>query len=336
MTIIACAFLSIGPIKAQENWKSSTYVTLPEFCPTPDAYDIAPDGSLTLSCPNFAEKSIPGAIVKITANKKVKLLTTIPGINNKGNGSPMGIAYGPDGGLYVCVNQGKNRGRIVKLTFKEDKLVKTEVIAKGMQAPNGIRYYNNALYVTQPKLDKLKTAGKNVGGLYKFSSNDRNVLVQNDASDSQLIFSIETQNPKRQFGLDGVVFNSKGELFVGDFGDAIIYRLEQDEKGKVVKHHVYVDLPDDVGADGICFDDQDNLYVAGLITNQIIKVAKDKKVTVLAKHEDNDGTHGKIDQPSDLVVYKGQLIISNFDLMKGKGITNTKHGKPYTLAKIEL
>ncbi|MGY6647248.1 SMP-30/gluconolactonase/LRE family protein [Wenyingzhuangia sp. IMCC45574] len=335
VAIIAVAFIFYGAAKAQHNVKSTTYLTLPNFCPTPDAYAVAPDGSLTLSCPNYAEKNVPGALVKITEDKKVKLLTTIAGIDNKGFGAPMGIAYGPDGGLYVCVNQGKNRGRVLKLTFKDDELITTEVIAKGMQAPNGIRYHNNALYVTQPILDKLKT-DKNVGGVYKFSTTDRNVLVNNDRTDKQLIFSVETKNPKRQFGLDGIAFNTKGELFVGDFGDAVIYRLEQNAQGDIVNHSVYVDLPDDVGADGIDFDDKDNLYVAGFITNQIVKVGVDKKVTVLVKYADNDGTDGQIDQPSDLIVYKGQLLISNFDLMKGNGMVNTKHGKPYTLAKIDL
>ncbi|WP_033194570.1 SMP-30/gluconolactonase/LRE family protein [Ochrovirga pacifica] len=330
------AFLMLSTANAQSNVPTSTYVALPDFCPTPDAYDIAPDGSLTLSCPNFAEKNIPGAIVKITANKKVKLLTTLAGINNKGKGTPMGIAYGADGGLYVCANQGKNRGRILKLTFKNDVLVKTEVVAKGLQAPNGIRYYKGVLYVTQPKLDKLSTKGKNVGGLYRFLSTDREVLVQNDKSDTQLIFSVATQNPNRPFGLDGLALNSKGVLFVGDFGDAIIYKLTQDGNGAVTQHSVYVDLPDTVGADGIFFDANDNLYVAGLLSNQVVRVAADRTVKVLAKFDDNDGSNGQIDQPSDLIVYKGKLIISNFDLMTGPGIINTKHSKPYTLTQLDL
>ncbi|MCG8606532.1 hypothetical protein MJD09_16305, partial [bacterium] len=40
------------------------FATLPDYCPTPDAFAIAPDGTLTLSCPNFADTSKNGVLLK--------------------------------------------------------------------------------------------------------------------------------------------------------------------------------------------------------------------------------------------------------------------------------
>ena len=188
------------------------FVELPEYCPTPDAFDVAPDGSLTLSCPNFADRNAPSVLMRITPDGLVSKICEIPGLTEGDKGISMGIAYGAEGELYVCNPKGGNRGRILRMTFAEDgTLARTEVVAEGMACPNGIRYREGAVYVTQPQLPKFGTE-KNTGGLYRFLSTVRNVKVNNDASDPNLVFTAQTQNPEKQFGLDGLVFTEEGSL----------------------------------------------------------------------------------------------------------------------------
>ena len=57
---------------------------------------------------------------------------------------------------------------------------------------------------------------------------------------------------------------------------------------------------------------------------------------LLAHYPDNDGAEGGLDQPADVIVYNGKLIISNFDLMVVQGMINSKHGKPYTISYLDL
>ncbi|OEJ98529.1 hypothetical protein A8C32_04800 [Flavivirga aquatica] len=315
---------------------ATLFVELPDYCPTPDAFDIAPDGSLTLSCPNFADKTISSVIVKISKDKKVSKLIELPGVSADRKARPMGIAYAPDGSLYVCDNQGKQQGRLLRVTFNENGDSNIEIIAHGMAQPNGLRYHNDNLYVTQPKLTKIKS--KNLtSGLYCFKATDRNIKVNNNKSDSNLIFTTETKNPKRKVGLDGLVFNKAGELFVGDFGDGEIIKLTLNNAGnKVIKDELYVNIPKTSGMDGINVDSNDNIYIAGFLKNQILKVDTNKKITIIADYPDNDGSNGQIDQPADLIVYNDTLIISNFDLMVAPGMENTKHSKPYTISAIDL
>lgn len=329
--------ISSGRLNAQETdnlQPAKLFVELPDYCPTPDAFDIAPDGSLVLSCPNFADKTQPGVLVRISKDGKVSKLVEVSVLEETGKAQPMGIAFDDNGALYVCDNQG-NKGRILKLSFDDDKLINTEVVAHGFNSINGIRYYDGSVYVTQTKLPKLKK-DKVVGGVYSFKITDRNIKVNNDTSDTNLIYTSITQNPNRQVGLDGLVFDNKGNLLVGNLGDATIYKLSLTLEGKVSKEEIYAKLPITAAPDGINIDKEGNLYVAGFAQNQIFKIDTDRKITLLAQYPDNDGSNGSLDQPADLIVYGDKLIISNFDLMVAKGMVNTKHSKPYTLSYIDL
>lgn len=323
-------------LKAQKDELSNAklFVTLPSYCPTPDAFDIAPDGSLTLSCPNFADKNKPGVLMRITKEGKVTKLFEMPVLESSGISKPMGIAYDEEGALYVCDNQ-TNKGRLLRITFNKNQIIATETIAFGFSAINGLRYYKGHLYITQTDLPKLKKE-KTVSGVYRFKVTDKNIKVNNNRLDKNLIYTSITQNPKRQFGLDGLVFNKKGELFVGNLGDATIYKLTLNSTGKVVKDEIYAKLPINAAPDGINIDNEGNLYVAGFARNQIFKIDTNKNVQLLAEYPDNNGANGELDQPADVIVYHGKLIISNFDLMTGNGMINSKHDKPYTISYIDL
>ncbi|MBC3759190.1 SMP-30/gluconolactonase/LRE family protein [Hyunsoonleella sp. SJ7] len=310
------------------------FAKLPDICPTPDAFDIAPDGSLTLSCPNFADKTKPGVLMSISRDGKVTKLVEIPVLASTGKSNPMGIAYDDQGALYLCDNQ-QNKGRLLRMVFNDNKLISTEIVAYGFNSINGIRYNNGYVYITQTNLPKLKK-DKVVGGVYCFKTTERDIRVNNDRSDKNLIYTSVTQNLKRQVGLDGLVFNKKGELFVGNLGDATIYKLTLNADGKVERDEVYAKLPVNSAPDGINIDDKGNLYVAGFAQNQIFKVDTNQNIELLAQYPDNDGALGGLDQPADLIVYNGKLVISNFDLMVAKGMINSKHSKPYTISYLDL
>ena len=115
-----------------------------------------------------------------------------------------------------------------------------------------------------------------------------------------------------------------------------LYKLNLSIEGKVEKEVVYAKLPLNSAPDGINIDNKGNLYVAGFAQNQIFKIDTHQNIELLAQYPDNDGANGGLDQPADVIVYQGKLIISNFDLMVTKGMKNTKHGKPYTISYLNL
>ena len=256
-----------------------------------------------------------------------------------------GCACIEEGDLFISDNQGwsgaekaKNKGRVLRLKFENDQLKETITVASGMEHPNGIRIRNGKLYVTQSSLSQIKDpSGLLVSGVYCFDMNDRDIAVTNTSADQNLLTTVITKNPEVQYGLDGIVFNEAGDLFVGNFGDGAIHRIKMDAEGKVVSNDVWAqDTTQLRTTDGMCIDDKGNIWVADFSANAVARVDKDGKIQRIAQSPDCDGSDGGLDQPGEPIVWNGQVIVSCFDLVTGPDKVNTKHDKPFTLAKLSL
>ena len=173
--------------------------------------------------------------------------------------------------------------------------------------------------MTQSSLSQIKDpSGLLVSGVYCFDMNDRDIAVTNTSADQNLLTTVITKNPEVQYGLDGIVFNEAGDLFVGNFGDGAIHRIKMDAEGKVVSNDVWAqDTTQLRTTDGMCIDDKG-------------------KIQRIAQSPDCDGSDGGLDQPGEPIVWNGQVIVSCFDLVTGPDKVNTKHDKPFTLAKLSL
>lgn len=321
------------------------FATLPDCCPTPDGMAIAPNGDLILACPNFADITQPACLMRITKDGKITKWLDVPVLEETGWASPMGIAFNEEGDLFICDNQGwsgaekaKNKGRVLCLKFDNGQLKETITVASGMEHPNGLRIRNGKLYVTQSSLSQIKDpSGLLVSGVYCFDMNDRDVAVTNTFEDKNLITTVITKNPEVQYGLDGIVFNEAGDLFVGNFGDGAVHRIKMDAEGKVVSNDVWAqDTTQLRTTDGMCIDDKGNIWVADFSANAVARIDKDGKIQRIAQSPDCDGSDGGLDQPGEPIVWNGQVIVSCFDLVTGPDKVNTAHDKPFTLAKLSL
>ena len=322
--------------------RSRLFLKLPDTCPTPDGLAKDKDGNIILACPNYGDMSTPAVFMKIDKQANLSLYAVCPILEETGRACPMGIDIGPDGGLYVCDNQpwpgtkeGQNAGRLLKLTVENGRVVKTEVIAYGMAHPNGVRYHNGKVYVTQSMLPNIKSK-QLVSAVYRFDAWDRDIRLSNDTSDDNLLAAFKTYNMSCQYGLDGLVFDSKGNLYVGNFGDGTIHKIVMGADGKVVSNSVFAKSPNMRTTDGICVDENDNIYVADFSENAVCKVTPDGKVRVLARSPDCDGSKGGLDQPGEPIVRGDKLLVSCFDMVTGPDKVNTKHDFPHTIAYIDL
>ena len=325
--------------------KSELFVTLPDYCPTPDGMAIASNGDLIVACPNFADITQPACLMRITKDGKVTKWMNVPILEETGWASPMGIAFNEEGDLFICDNQGwsgaekaKNKGRILHLKLDNDTLVETITVASGMEHPNGIRIRNGKLYVTQSSLSQIKDpSGLLVSGVYCFDMNDRDIIVTNTSEDKNLITTVTTKNPQVQYGLDGIVFDETGDLFVGNFGDGAIHRIKLDADNKVSSNDVWAqDSTQLRTTDGMCIDHKGNIWIADFSANAVARVDKNGKIQRIAQSPDGDGSDGGLDQPGEPIEWNGQMIVSCFDLVTGPDKVNTKHDKPFTLTKLSL
>ena len=325
---------------------SSLFSILPEYICTPDGMEIDPHGNLVLSCPNFADDSMSGCVVKLDRTGKVTKWFDVPVHEETGVARNMGIAFDGEYNVYLCDNQGWSerpellyKGRVLRLKVDDDgNILETRVVAYGMEHPNGIRIRNGYMYVTQSYLHPIHhESGKLVSGVYRFALDEENVRVTNTLEDKNLFATFVTQNPDCQYGADGIAFDRDGNLYVGNFGDASINRITFREDGSLLDNQVIAqDFSQLDSTDGMVFDEKENLYIADFNANAIAVMTPDGTLRRVAQSPDSDGLHGELNQPGEPIVWDGRVIASCFDLVTGPGKVNTGHSMPATLAQLEL
>jgi len=320
------------------------FVRLPEICQTPDGMALDASGNILLTCPNYGDKTHPAVIMKIDPQDNCRLYLLVPTHPKTGTACPMGIDVAPGGDIYITDNQewpGANEGgpygQILRLKMEDGKPRAWEVTAWNMEHPNGVKVHDGHIYVTHSMITKDPEDGKLISGVYRFKVGEKHIKVENTLDDPNLIATFKTLNPDCQYGADGLVFDSKDNLYVGNFGDATLHKITFDEEGKVTSNEIVAqDTNLMKSIDGIAIDADDNIYVADFSNNSICVVTPEGKVSVLAHNEDCDGADGRLDQPGEPLIRGGQVIVSNFDMVTGPDKLNSGHDEVQHLSVIEL
>lgn len=324
---------------------SKLFAILPDYIATPDGMTIDGNGNLILACPNYADPSKPGVILKIDREKNIQKWIDVPVHEETGLACPMGIAFGPDGDLYVCDNQGWSgkpelirKGRILRLRIRGNEVEKCTVVARNMEHPNGMRIRDGYIYVTQSTMELVKhPSGKLVSAVYRFLLDDEDINITNTLADANILTTFITENPADQYGVDGIEFDRDGNLLVGNFGDGAVHKIMFNDDLSVKSNEVWAKNPAELeSTDGMIMDNDGNLYIADFCANAIAKVTPDAKVKRIAASPDSDGLHGELDQPGEPIIWNGRLVVSCFDCVTSDIVINTAHELPATLAEIEL
>ena len=316
-----------------------------EYVATPDGMEIDKDGNLIVSCPNFANMSLPSCVIRIDKEGNISKWFDVPLHEKTGEARSMGIAFGPDWDLYIVDNQGwggdprlKFNGRIIRVRMNGDEIEKVTVVAEGMEHPNGIRIWGDYMYVTQSMMEKVKTeSGNLLSCVYRFHLDDENIHITNTLEDKNIFCTWETYNKNDQYGMDGIVFDHDGNLYVGNFGDGEVFKITFNEDGSLKENVSFAKDPANLrSTDGMTVDQFGNIYVADFVVNAIAKITLDGKVTRIAQSPDTDGFHGELDQPGEPCVWNGKIAISCFDCVTGADKVNTAHEIPATMSLLEI
>ncbi|MBN1818698.1 MAG: hypothetical protein JW828_15155 [Sedimentisphaerales bacterium] len=343
--IVLCLLLvgfTLCAVTGCSSWglkKPRLLVELPDYCNTPDAMALLPDGGFLLAAPNYNVPSVPAEILKVSAYNQVTRFFTPPVHPDTGRAGPMGICLAPSGDVYYADNQfGENsheKSRVMRIEIQDGKPVRAHVVASGLNVANAVVVRDGWLYVS----DSVMVPGSKPlkSGILRFRVGEEGIGLKSPVwTDPHVIAAIESKNTDIGYGADGLCFDPAGHLYIGNFADGTIHKLRFDAGGKVVSNTVWVNNPRMKCADGLFYDKGTNaIYVADMIQNAIQVVTLDGKVRTLAKNGDTDGTDGLLDQPCEAIVRGREVIVSNMD-WPFPGIANTAFDKPYTLSVIPL
>lgn len=341
--------------------RATLLVALPDTCNTPDGMCLLPDNSIIVSIPNFNEenpklklKAYGGRLIQITPDNHVNefyvFSNPYPGYDAPINHiRPFGIARAPNGSLYFADLQyfsDKNqKSRIWRLDLKDNQVDKMVLVASGLNVANGIAIHGDFLYITESVL--IEGSDPLVSAVLRFRLNEENVKLKTPLKDDPHVFTTfrsTTANSKKwAFGADGITFDSKGNLFVGLFGDGMIYKIAFNKIGTVLSNTLFAKSPGQmINCDGMSCDLRtDKLYVADSANNAIQVINPNGSVETLSMNgvvpDKASKISGLLVQPCEALVRGDTIVVSNMDWpfadFKNEEIG---HQQPATLSVIPL
>jgi len=295
---------------------------------SPDGMTIGPDGSIYLSMNGagadfaFAHKA---RIMRITVDNELEEFFELPPHPDSKVASPLGLVFGPDGNLYVSDNQafagGENASRLLQIVIREGKPVSCGAVVTGLQMANGIAAWGDSLYLNETSIDA--DVNPMTSGVYRFKVTDldpRKPIKVTGVEDPRFFLKIETAyaDDLHKVGANGIDFDSKGNLYVADFGEAEIMKVTLKDDGSVDAVTTLCKGQGMESVDGFHIDEDDTLWAADFLGNAIARVnTTSGKVRIIAKNAPGDGKNGLLDAPSEVIRRGDTLYVSNIDITYG-------------------
>ncbi len=295
---------------------------LPETYSSPDGYTLGTDGYLYVSINQKASGwSSPGKIARISPTDQIEDFFVLPVNKKTGKASPLGLIFAADGNLYISDNQSfctdePYQAGVIRVVMEHGKPQRGELVVGGFNMSNGITKWGNYIYVAETNLG---TPGKFMSGVYRFSLDELvsgDTLMVTGLDDPHLILSFETKNKDHKVGANGIAMDSKGNLFVNNFGDVEVMKYTFDKEGKVSSSEVFCRPEGILSLDGMQIDSEDNIWIADFRGNAIAMIdTKTGKSTVIAKNDvPATGENGELDAPSECIRRGDKVYVSNIDI----------------------
>lgn len=348
----ACSESPAGPTA-----KAELLAELPAPNDTPDGMCLLPNGDVIVTVPNVnswmaaddkSSQDPPPVLLKIKPDNTIEKYYDPPKHPVTGTGFPFGVCIDPQGkNLYLTDLQWfadpdspGNNSRVLKIPLDDEYKPAGDpvVLVEGMVVANAVIVRGDYLYVSDtsmvPRTDPSQPL---ISGIFRVRLDEEGTKLTTPlVDDPHLIATIKSDNPEIGFGADGLTFDSKGNLYCGNFADGLVHQITFDDQGQAREPTVFARAPFMKSCDGIFCDLRtDEIYVADSIANAVQVVSPDGKVRTLAADEENDGSGGRLDQPCEVLLRGDELIVSNMDFPVPGGV-NTKSDKRYTISVIKL
>jgi len=216
----------------------------------------------------------------------------------KVNADPSGIAFNPQGDLFVAVGPFGEVVRIGGADLNPAKPGVAQTFATGTAGANGIVFDRQGnLFVSGGASGIVYRVGPNGGAAQPAVQIDKHLRTLPDGKAQQATVA------------NGLELDSKGVLHVADTARGAIWKVVIGADGKGGKPTLLAQNPLLEGADGLAFDRSGRLWVAANERNAIVRITPDGQVQEIAKN----GSSGPLEFPAAIVFVGDTAYIANYD-----------------------
>jgi sugar lactone lactonase YvrE len=216
----------------------------------------------------------------------------------KVNADPSGIAFNPQGDLFIAVGPFSEVVRIRGAELNPAKPGAAQTFATGTAGANGIVFDRlGNLFVSGGASGIVYRVGPNGGAAQPAVQIEKHARTLPDGKTQQAIVA------------NGLEIDSQGVLYVADTARGAIWQVAIGADGKGGKPALWAQSPLLEGADGLAFDRTGKLWVAANERNAIVTVTPNGQVQDIA----NNGSSGPLEFPAAIVFVGGTAYIANYD-----------------------
>ncbi|MCZ8521183.1 MULTISPECIES: SMP-30/gluconolactonase/LRE family protein [Paenibacillus] len=244
---------------------------------------------------------------------KAEVLTILPR-------SATGMAFGPDGALYLASGGGQGvEGTVLRIpgealhggAFDASKV---ETFVSGTNGANGLVFGTGG---------RLYVSGGATGNVY---------IVTPDGKLTVWASGLAAEREEQKIVVNGLAFDAEGRLTIANTSSGEIWKAPVNAAdGSIGTAERFAKSPLLYGADGIAFGPDGVLYVCANERNSIVKVTPQGEAAELAAN----GSDGPLEFPASVHIMGGALYISNFDQPRGAN-KPSEPGIGASIAKIGL
>ncbi|HKA32444.1 MAG TPA: SMP-30/gluconolactonase/LRE family protein [Candidatus Binatia bacterium] len=217
----------------------------------------------------------------------------------KVNADASGVEFNREGDLFIASGPFSEVLRVRAADLNPQKPGRPQTFATGAEGANGIAFDKQGnLYICGGRSGKIYRVGPAGGAAQVYAEIPGFVRTLPDGKTEQATVA------------NGLVFDSKGTLFVSDTARGAIWRISIGADGKPGKPEKVAENSILEGADGIAFDRTGKLWVTANERNALVTVSPDGKLQEVAKND----SKGPLEFPSAIVFVGDTGYISNYDV----------------------
>ncbi|HUP27538.1 MAG TPA: SMP-30/gluconolactonase/LRE family protein [Chloroflexia bacterium] len=206
-----------------------------------------------------------------------------------------GMAFDVGGDLYLA--SGDAVLRIASSALQGTQISASQVVtfATGVAGANGLAFDGAG---------RLYVSGGATGNIY---------MVASTGVTSTLVSGLTSAREDQKISTNGLAFWTDGTLYSSNTGTGSIDRITISSDAKSAQVQQWVKDPLLLGADGITFASNGDLYVAANERNAIVRVTPQGQVSEVA----SNGNSGPLQFPASPAFSGNALYASNFDVERG-------------------